>query len=529
MTRLRTTTVLFGSAVLLAASVQFAESQSVESLRSLPRSAPPVADGLTLHWGDFDLDGLEDVFAVAGLRVSLLHNDGNGAFSDVTVAKCLDPEVRVRQASWGDSDGDGWIDLLLVMADGSLELLCSDNGGCFISATDASGLGELAMVNSASWLDYDRDGILDMHLKGATGHVLLHGSSGGAYSSAAAGPELSAGLLVTTSGEGALAREGQVQTAPPLGSGSSAAASVSNPVLTGAVGTSAGSFGDPQPVVGCSTGVIDTVTQNCIAAASVGTLGLLYPLSTDFNVDASGDIHFGDGSDRTTVIQEGVSASLVTADGAGNMYIQTGTDLSGGSTARLLFTGMGGGPVNMAIAADGNVGVGVANPAAQLHIKASASETLIRGEVADITVFEVTDTGRVVTTALEITGGGDLVEGFETTGGQAPAGTVMIIDASNSGRLIPSKSAYDTKVAGVVSGAGGVKHGIRMGQDDVLDGETLLAMTGRVYVQCSTENGAIQPGDRLTTSSLAGFAMKATDTTRSVGSVIGKAMSALAG
>ncbi|MFT7670022.1 MAG: hypothetical protein ACI8X5_002729, partial [Planctomycetota bacterium] len=42
-------------------------------------------------------------------------------------------------------------------------------------------------------------------------------------------------------------------------------------------------------------------------------------------------------------------------------------------------------------------------------------------------------------------------------------------------------------------------------------------------------NGAIQPGDRLTTSSLAGFAMKATDTTRSVGSVIGKAMSALAG
>ena len=61
----------------------------------------------------------------------------------------------------------------------------------------------------------------------------------------------------------------------------------------------------------------------------------------------------------------------------------------------------------------------------------------------------------------------------------------------------------------------------------MLDGETPVAMTGRVYVKCSTENGAIRPGDRLTTASLAGHAMKVTEEQRSVGAVIGKAMSSL--
>ncbi len=52
-------------------------------------------------------------------------------------------------------------------------------------------------------------------------------------------------------------------------------------------------------------------------------------------------------------------------------------------------------------------------------------------------------------------------------------------------------------------------------------------MTGRVYVKCTTENGPIAPGDLLTTSAMAGHAMKATDRERSHGSVIGKAMTGL--
>jgi hypothetical protein len=140
--------------------------------------------------------------------------------------------------------------------------------------------------------------------------------------------------------------------------------------------------------------------------------------------------------------------------------------------------------------------------------------------------MEIRNDGRVVTPVLEITGGADLVEGFETAEGCDP-GTVVVIDPDRPGALRASDVPYDGKVAGVVSGAGGVQPGIHLGQDGVLDGDVPVAMSGRVWVRSSAENGAIAPGDRLTTAALAGHAMKATDAARCDGAVLGKAMTAL--
>ena len=69
--------------------------------------------------------------------------------------------------------------------------------------------------------------------------------------------------------------------------------------------------------------------------------------------------------------------------------------------------------------------------------------------------------------------------------------------------------------------------GLLLGQDDMFTGDTRVAMTGRVYVNCSTENGAIRPGDRLTTATLEGHAMRVSEDRPSSGCVIGKAMSSL--
>jgi hypothetical protein len=136
--------------------------------------------------------------------------------------------------------------------------------------------------------------------------------------------------------------------------------------------------------------------------------------------------------------------------------------------------------------------------------------------------------GKAQVGTLEITGGSDLVEGFDTVDDKtSEPGTVVVIDAANAGKLRASHEPYDRKVAGVVSGAGGVQAGLRLGQEGVLDGKTPVAMTGRVYVKCSTENGAIQAGDLLTTSATRGRAMRATDDARANGAVIGKAMSTL--
>ena len=54
-----------------------------------------------------------------------------------------------------------------------------------------------------------------------------------------------------------------------------------------------------------------------------------------------------------------------------------------------------------------------------------------------------------------------------------------------------------------------------------------VALTGRVYALASACNGAIVPGDLLTTSDVPGHAMKATDRQRCNGAIIGKAMSSL--
>ena len=59
------------------------------------------------------------------------------------------------------------------------------------------------------------------------------------------------------------------------------------------------------------------------------------------------------------------------------------------------------------------------------------------------------------------------------------------------------------------------------------DGKHPVAMTGRVWCYVDASFGEVKPGDRLTTSSTPGHAMKADDAARAPGAVIGKAMSGL--
>ena len=138
--------------------------------------------------------------------------------------------------------------------------------------------------------------------------------------------------------------------------------------------------------------------------------------------------------------------------------------------------------------------------------------------------------GRITTQELQITGGSDLSEQFDISAVAAPPqpGMVVCIDLANPGQLLPSSKAYDRTVAGVISGAGGVKPGMLMGQrGTAADGKHPVALTGRVYCLVDAANGAVQPGDLLTTSATPGHAMKVTDHPRAQGAIIGKAMTSL--
>ena len=152
------------------------------------------------------------------------------------------------------------------------------------------------------------------------------------------------------------------------------------------------------------------------------------------------------------------------------------------------------------------------------------------GTVSPLDVLHVEGTTR--TRILRITGGSDLAERFdvaELPNVSPEPGMVVCIDPAHPGRLTPSTSAYDRRVAGIISGAGGVNSGMVMGQEgSIADGGHPVALTGRVYALAVAGAEAIEPGDLLTTSDIPGYAMRATDRDRRDGAVIGKAMTGLA-
>jgi hypothetical protein len=178
------------------------------------------------------------------------------------------------------------------------------------------------------------------------------------------------------------------------------------------------------------------------------------------------------------------------------------------------------------------VGIGTRSPQAKLDVSGGARATsmFIGAQNATPTTNAAVklhvDGDAAIDGAIYISGGSDLAEGFHIVANEAvEPGTVVSIDPNNIGKLVVSDEAYDTKVAGVVSGGNGIKAGLIMTQTGTLaDGEYPIALTGRVWVKCSDENGAISVGDLLTTASTPGHAMKATGDKRQ-GAILGKAMS----
>lgn len=208
-------------------------------------------------------------------------------------------------------------------------------------------------------------------------------------------------------------------------------------------------------------------------------------------------------------------------------------------------------------AATGNMGIGDTSPSARLSISAGGIRAINASNDSTTTAtiggtnanglgghFRNTAGGTALqvdgwtrTDVLQITGGSDLSEQFEineTTDGDPrlgrsiQSGMVVSIDPANPGKLTLSSQAYDRRVAGIISGAGGITTGMLMGQHgSIADGKQPVALTGRVYCWVDAKYGVIKPGDLLTTSPVPGYAMKVTNHTKAQGATIGKAMTEL--
>jgi hypothetical protein len=109
-----------------------------------------------------------------------------------------------------------------------------------------------------------------------------------------------------------------------------------------------------------------------------------------------------------------------------------------------------------------------------------------------------------------------------------PAGTVVVLDPTQSNHVTASTQRYDSRVAGVIS----LQPGLTLGEEAA--GRVLVATTGRVKVKVDASNGPIQIGDLLVTSDKEGVAMKSRPVMlggvpiHRPGTLIGKALEPLA-
>jgi len=121
----------------------------------------------------------------------------------------------------------------------------------------------------------------------------------------------------------------------------------------------------------------------------------------------------------------------------------------------------------------------------------------------------------------------DCAEHFELLNPDVEAGTVMIIE--DEGKLEESNGPYDSRVAGVLSCGGNCKPAIILDKKNSNNNQKPLALIGKVFCKAEAITEPIEVGDLLTTSSIPGHAMKASDPVRSFGAIIGKALRSLKG
>jgi hypothetical protein len=132
----------------------------------------------------------------------------------------------------------------------------------------------------------------------------------------------------------------------------------------------------------------------------------------------------------------------------------------------------------MSLNTNGNVGIGTASPQNKLHVAGSIT---VDGNIN----AKYQDVAEWVPSSAKLT-----------------PGTVVILDPTKSNQVTSSSSAYDTRVAGVVS----AQPGIALGEKS--DAKALVATTGRVKVKVDASKGPIHIGDLLVTSDTPGLAMK---------------------
>jgi hypothetical protein len=133
--------------------------------------------GLNIVETDYNNDGHPDVLVLRGgwwgkfgeYPMSLLRNNGNGTFDDVTEEAGLLFAHPTQTAAWADFDNDGWLDLFVGVESTPgnphvSQLFHNNHDGTFTEVAAPNGLANFGFVKGVAWGDFNNDGRPDLYV-----------------------------------------------------------------------------------------------------------------------------------------------------------------------------------------------------------------------------------------------------------------------------------------------------------------------------------------------------------------------------
>jgi hypothetical protein len=155
---------------------------------------------LNCNHADYDNDGDLDILLLRGgwespRRPSLLRNESDGRFTDVTVAAGLCDPIESQAAAWADFDCDGHVDLYIGGENQPKQpdprnrgrLYRNNGNGTFTDIADSAGVRNDRFAKGVAWGDYDNDGRPDLYVSNLhQANRLYHNNGDGTFTDVAA-------------------------------------------------------------------------------------------------------------------------------------------------------------------------------------------------------------------------------------------------------------------------------------------------------------------------------------------------------